>query len=89
MISFVEDDDRVNHPSYYINGGVEIIEFIRNMPFDIANAIKYLARIGRKAEQGYTTKAKALEDARKAKWYIEDYINNIDKFIEENECKSV
>jgi hypothetical protein len=34
-------DDPVNHPAHYqMLGGVEVIDFVEHMPFNLGNAIK-------------------------------------------------
>lgn len=59
----------VNHPSYY-QGKIEVIDFIedRQLGFHLGNAIKYIARSGRKSPDT------EVEDLEKAIWYIERYI---------------
>ena len=65
-------NDNVNHPSHYETGKFECIdvmietqgvEAVKN--FCICNAFKYLYRAKKK---------NGLEDYKKAKWYIEKYI---------------
>lgn len=58
--------DAVNHPSHYtwLPNGVEVIDFTEHMNFNRGNAVKYIARAGRK------NSATELEDLRKALWYI-------------------
>lgn len=57
--------DAVNHPSHYTFGGVEVIDAIEawQLGFHLGNAVKYIARAGRKGSR--------LEDLKKARWYIE------------------
>lgn len=73
--------DNVNHPSHYTwlkdLCGVEVIDITRHMDFDLGNALKYILRQGRKSEQGMPDIVKAIEDLEKAKFYINDYIDNI------------
>lgn len=60
--------DPVNHPPHY-NGhhsGIECIEIVRHMGFNLGNATKYIWRADLKND--------ALEDLRKAAWYIADEI---------------
>ena len=74
-------DDPVNHPAHYTAGGkIEVIEFLEdwNFPFHLANAIKYICRAGRK------DKSKTTEDLRKSIWYINRYI----EYLEKQEGKS-
>lgn len=67
-------EERVNHPQHYqTGGGIEVIDVIRHYTCDIANALKYLMRAGRKQEADMTDREKEIEDLRKALWYIEDY----------------
>ena len=56
--------DNVNHPSHYTQAGVmlEPIDVIRDCPFDLGNAIKYVCRAGHKDDE--------LQDLLKAKRYI-------------------
>lgn len=71
---------RVDHPEHYNShpSGIECIEVARHYDFNIGNAIKYLWRHGLKREDGITDKAKAVEDLRKAIWYINDEIDMIE-----------
>lgn len=57
--------DIVNHPPHYNAhpSGVECITVVEHMGFNLGNAIKYVWRADEKGN--------ALEDLRKAKWYIE------------------
>lgn len=59
-------NDNVNHPKHYNQGKIEVIEFIedKNLGFHLGNAIKYIARAGKKDESKY------IEDLQKAIWYI-------------------
>lgn len=67
-------NNRVNHPEHYQGeNGIETIEIIRHYTCDIANALKYLMRAGRKSEMGMEDAEKEIEDLKKALWYIEDY----------------
>lgn len=70
--------DSVAHPSHYAGGcRIEPIDFIEDhqLPFHLGNAVKYIARAGRKDP------AKTVEDLQKAMWYIERYI----KVLQEKE----
>lgn len=67
-------NNRVDHPAHYQGeNGIETIEVIRHYVCDIANALKYLMRAGRKAEMGMKDAEKEIEDLKKALWYIHDY----------------
>ncbi len=56
--------ERVNHPPHYNQhpSGIEAIDVIEHMSFNIGNAIKYLWRADFKDD--------AVEDMQKAVWYI-------------------
>lgn len=62
-------DDKVNHPTHYTYGNIEIIDFIEQvtkdykpeLAFAIGNAIKYISRANRK---------NGKEDLDKARWYL-------------------
>lgn len=57
--------DIVNHPPHYTShgSGVECIQITEHMGFNLGNALKYIWRCDLKKD--------AIEDLRKAKWYIE------------------
>lgn len=73
--------ERINHPSHYTwlkeKCGVEVIDIARHLDFNTGNALKYLLRAGYKHEAGYTERQKAVEDLRKAVWYINDKIEHL------------
>lgn len=77
----IKDMDNVNHPAHYNShpSGIECIEIARYYCFSIGNAIKYLWRAGLKKEQGQDDLNKEIEDLQKAKWYIDDRINELMK----------
>ncbi|MBO4584315.1 MAG: DUF3310 domain-containing protein [Clostridia bacterium] len=62
------EHDPVNHPSHYCDGGIETIDFIeaKKLPYHLGNAVKYISRAGKKND--------ALEDLKKARWYLDRYI---------------
>ena len=66
--------DNVNHPSHYTDGKIEVIDFIedKKLNYHRGNAIKYISRAGKK------DKAKELEDLKKARWYIDREIENLE-----------
>lgn len=76
-------DDKVNSPSHYTwlkdKCNIEVIDITRHMDFDLGNAIKYILRCGHKSELGYDDKTKAIEDLRKAVWYINDKIKMLEQ----------
>ena len=62
-------DDAVNHPSHYTGhpSGVECITITEHMGFCLGNAVKYIWRADLKAD--------AIEDLKKARWYIDREIS--------------
>lgn len=58
--------EQVTHPSHYNSGKIEVIEAIEDwgLGFHRGNAIKYVARAGKKNPD------KEIEDLDKARWYI-------------------
>ena len=75
-------DDRVNHPSHYTwlkkLCGIEVIDITRHMDFCLGNAIKYILRAGHKQEASLTDNQKEIEDLKKAIFYINDRIAQIE-----------
>lgn len=71
--------EKVNHPTWYNShpSGVECIDIARHYCFAIGNAFKYLWRAGLKCEEGLTSINKEIEDLEKAKWYINDRIEEL------------
>ena len=69
--------DTVNHPEHYTTGGVETIDFIeaKELGFNLGNVVKYVSRCGHKKSKEMTADAKALQDLKKAKWYLEREIS--------------
>lgn len=74
--------EKVSHPSHYTwlkdLCGIEVIDITRHLDFDTGNAIKYLLRCGYKSEEGYSNTEKAIEDLRKAIFYINDKIQMLE-----------
>lgn len=72
--------DNVNHPKHYTKhpSGIECIEIARHYCFSIGNAIKYLWRAGLKEDSSMDMDDKEVEDLKKAIWYINDRIKEIE-----------
>lgn len=64
----MKENDPVNHPAHYTShpSGVECIQITRWMNFNLGNVIKYVWRAGNKGN--------AIEDLKKARWYLDDEI---------------
>jgi Protein of unknwon function (DUF3310) len=58
------EQEKVNHPPHYRGhpSGVECIDIVEHMGFNVGNAIKYLWRAD--------LKGAPIEDLKKAAWYI-------------------
>ena len=65
---------KVDHPAHYNQHptGVECIDIIEHLTFNVGNAIKYLWRVGLKGER--------LGDLEKAAWYVQREIERTQKF---------
>lgn len=63
--------DAVDHPSHYNSGKIEVIDAIEdwNLGFHLGNVVKYIARSPHKGTP--------IEDLKKAKWYLDRYIENV------------
>ena len=63
--TFSNPEDPVNHPAHYTKhaSGVECIQITEHMGFCLGNAVKYIWRADLKND--------ALEDLKKAMWYLE------------------
>ena len=76
----MDSESRVEHPNYYkLSNGIEVLDIVRDLPFNIGNVVKYVIRAGKKREAGLSDKQKQLEDLKKAKFYIEDAIKQLNK----------
>lgn len=65
--------EAVDHPSHYNANpsGIECIDVVEHLSFNVGNAIKYLWRAGMKGD--------LLEDLRKARWYVDREIQRIER----------
>ena len=64
--------DMVNAPPHYRTGRIEVIDFILDQQFGYlaGQIIKYVAR--------HAHKGNAVEDLRKARWYIDKLIATLE-----------
>ena len=74
--------DVVNNPKHYTShpSGIDCIQITEHMSFNLGNALKYIWRCDLKKE--------AIEDLRKARWYIDREIEKrvkieTEKYVEE------
>lgn len=70
-----KSNDNINHPSHYTFGTIEVIDVIEDwqLGFHEGNTIKYIARAKHKGNE--------LEDLKKAKWYLNRKIEDIELSI--------
>ena len=75
---------KIDHPEYYKVGGIEAIDVIEDWKLDfcLGNAIKYIARAGKKSDDVKT-------DLEKAAWYIKRHKIGIERgFIKKNTAET-
>lgn len=83
MSNFSADDEAVFSPSHYTAyNQVEVIEITRWLPFDLGNAVKYIARAGLKDPE------KEPQDLLKALWYVNDHISKVETLIGTKDLRS-
>lgn len=71
-------EEMVNHPEHYQfgeNNQYEAIKVIEawDLDFHLGNTVKYISRAGKKDKE--------LQDLKKALWYLERKINNLEQKI--------
>lgn len=73
----ITSNDPVNHPSHYVNhpSGIECIQVTEHMGFNLGNATKYIWRCDLKKD--------AIEDLKKARWYVDREIERREKVAAE------
>lgn len=66
--------EMINSPAHYADGKIEVIDFIedKGLNFHRGNAVKYIARAGKKDP------AKEVEDLKKAIWYLNREIKRLE-----------
>ena len=64
-VTFSDVEDPVNQPKHYTNhpSGIECIQITEHMGFNLGNAMKYIWRCDLKKD--------AVEDLKKARWYLD------------------
>jgi hypothetical protein len=72
IMEFTPPSDPVNHPAHYKAGGIETIDFIeaKKLGYNLGNVVKYITRAD--------LKGNTLQDLRKAQWYLERAIWNVE-----------
>lgn len=79
--------NEVHHPTHYNSNpsGIECIKVIEHYNFCVGNAIKYLWRNGLKNSPSQSTKNSQIQDLKKAIWYIEREIFNLENNVYESD----
>lgn len=77
IIKSGKNTEKVDHPSHYNQGKIEVIEYIEDQKLDfcLGNAVKYISRAGKKDP------SKTIEDLHKAIWYLRRKIREIEQDI--------
>ena len=69
------EKDPINHPSHYVDGGIETLDYIlaKKMDFLIGQVCKYISRAGKKDPN------KEIEDLKKAQFYLNRKIAELEE----------
>lgn len=75
--------DPISHPPHYTShpSGIECIQITEHMGFNLGNAVKYIWRSD--------LKNSAIEDLKKAAWYIQREIEKREKELKQKEVTNV
>jgi len=81
--------EKVNHPSHYTRGNIETIEIIKELTngyagFEgllVGNITKYISRANFKGNK--------LQDLKKAQWYFNRLVKEVENGIQRQETKRV
>jgi hypothetical protein len=69
--------DPVNHPPHYTSTRFELMELVEDLGlargFCLGNCLKYVKRAGLK------TSSTEVEDLKKARWYLDRWISNLER----------
>ena len=72
-----EEVDNVNNPDHYTYGNIECIDYLRdNMPYEAF--LGFLEGNNKKYMHRWRHKAKPLEDLKKARWYLDRLIEELE-----------
>lgn len=65
--------DPINNPPHYTKGKFEVIDIIEDqkLNYHLGNVVKYICRA--------THKGKEIQDLKKARWYLDRWIQNLEK----------
>ena len=74
--------DIVNHPDHYKSEtGMEVIDVIEafGLGFCLGNVVKYVLRAGAKLNDPKEWLSATIEDLKKARWYLDREIGNLER----------
>ena len=80
LTSISSNDDRVNSPSHYTSGRVEVIEVIEDAVKDAPSVNTWQGCASSASNQihyAYVVKRQSVEDAKKAEWYLKRLIDSL------------
>lgn len=79
----IKEYDAVNNPSHYTDSKIEVIDYIedKKLGFCLGNVIKYVSRAGKKIDSDKTAIEKEIEDLKKAKWYLDRRIYELEREV--------
>ena len=72
--------NKINPNHYTTSSGAEIIDITESLNFNRGNVVKYVARAGSKPGEP------AIDDLKKARWYLDREISRISQ--DSPECRS-
>lgn len=77
----IKQYDAVNNPSHYTDSKIEVIDYIedKRLGFCLGNVIKYVSRAGKKRSADKSDKEKEIEDLKKARWYLDRRIYELER----------
>lgn len=83
----VAHPEMINHPAHY-RGEEDTYEAIKvieawNLNFNLGNCLKYICRLRNKPSRELSNDEKALEDLKKAAWYMQREVERFQREIEE------
>jgi|TARA_R110002096_G_scaffold347861_1_gene541158 hypothetical protein len=73
----MKKDDVVNQPPHYGNGNIECIEYMKDN-MELMMFLGYLEGNAKKYMHRYRYKGKPVEDLKKARWYLDRLITEME-----------
>lgn len=82
--------DNIN-PAHYKDGKIQVIEYIedKKLGYCLGNVIKYISRAGKKPTTEMSALDKEIEDLKKAQWYLNRRIQELEKQKKNNDEENV